>query len=59
MSKMIKYIGAVAIGYGSIVFYSGVMGYQLPDILVTGFGAVVAITGTAMVVADYERGDED
>ena len=58
MEKITKFIGAVAIGYGSIVFYSGIINAELPRILITGFGAVVAATGILIVVADYGSKEE-
>lgn len=48
----IKYLGAVSIGYGSIVVYSGVMGMELPKFLLIGFGGVMALLGTVMVAND-------
>ena len=46
---MTKYVGVVAVGYGSIVAYSGILDIPMSNMLLTGFGIVVAITGAYMV----------
>ncbi len=52
-----KYLGAVSIGFGSIVVYSGFLDLELHKYLLIGFGTVVTVFGTVMVANDEERNE--
>jgi hypothetical protein len=55
MMDLIKYIGIVSIGYGSVIAFSAIQNMTINKYFLTGFGVVVAISGAVMVVMDGKR----
>jgi hypothetical protein len=59
MMDLIKYIGIVSIGYGSVIAFSAIQNMTINKYFLTGFGVVVAISGAVMVVMDGKREEKD